>query len=125
VRRYAPNVFRQILQQADTLKLALTPDQKIRLTAMQDSLYLLVDTLAVRAEAKMKSIGNNAEPGALQLQLRPILAEAQQLGATTIHQAQIILTSEQWAKLPDRIKNPPQIFGPGGRGGRGGPPPMR
>ncbi|HVZ49738.1 MAG TPA: carboxypeptidase regulatory-like domain-containing protein [Gemmatimonadaceae bacterium] len=128
VRRFAPNVFRQILAQDDSLGLHLTSVQVAELTRLQDSLYLKVDTLAVRLQAKMQSLGNNAEPGALQIQIRPLLVDAQQLGLTSVHQAQVILTPEQWAKLPDRIKHPQAIFGPapgaGGRGGRGGPPPM-
>ena len=127
VRRYAPNIFAQILQRNDSLKLALTDVQIAKLREMQDAHGRQVDTLAVRLQAKIASLGNNAEPGAMQIQIRPLLVEAQQFGATEINSAQIILTAEQWAKLPDQIRHPTAVFGPvgaGGRGGRGGPPPM-
>jgi hypothetical protein len=125
VRRYAPNIFRQILQQADTLHLALTPEQVSLLTQQSDSLLKLIDTLAVRLQKKMLAVGNNADPQSVQVQMRPILVEAQELGARSIKQAQLLLTKDQWAKLPERIRSPQAVFGPGPGigGGRGGRPP--
>jgi hypothetical protein len=127
VRRYSPNIFRQILQQNDTLHLGLTPVQTSLLTTMADSLVKQTDTLAQHLRKKLLSVGNNPDPAAVQLQMRPILVEAQELGAKSIKEAQTILTKEQWAKLPERVRNPPAVFGPGpgagGGGGRGGRPP--
>ena len=72
----------------------------------------------------MHSMGNNADPAAVQVQMRGIFADAQELGARSIAQAEIILTKEQWAKLPDAVKHPQSVFGPiQGGGGRGGRPP--
>jgi hypothetical protein len=123
-RRYAPNIFRQILTQADTLKLDLTDAQKALLQVMADSLVRQIDTLGVRLQKKSQTMGNNADPQAVQVQLRPILVEAQELGAKSIKEAQQILSPGQWAKLPERIRNPQSVFGPvGGAGGRGGRPP--
>ena len=119
-RRYAPNIFRQILTQSDTLKLELTEPQKSLLTLMADSLVRQIDTLGIKLQKKQQSMGNNADPAAVQIQLRPILVEAQELGAKSINEAKQILTPAQWAKLPDRIKAPPAVFGPVGAGGRGG-----
>ena len=126
IRRYSPNIFRQVLQQADTLKLGLNPSQVALLTVMADSLVRQVDTLGAKLLKKVKTIGNNADPPAMQIQLRPILVEAQDLGAKSNKEAQLILTKEQWAKLPERLRNPQAVFGPGpgaGGGGRGGRPP--
>ena len=125
VQRYVPNIFRTILQRADTLKLALTESQKTLLTVLADSLVKQIDTLGLKVAAKMRSIGNNADPAAGQVQMRGIFADAQELGARSIAQAQIILTKEQWAKLPDNVKHPQSVFGPiQGGGGRGGRPPQ-
>ncbi|HXD23158.1 MAG TPA: hypothetical protein VN613_07350, partial [Gemmatimonadaceae bacterium] len=61
----------------------------------------------------------------IQVQLRSILADAQAMGARAIAEAQIILTKDQWAKLPDNVKHPNSVFGPiQGGGGRGGRPPQ-
>ena len=51
-------------------------------------------------------MGHNADPSAVQVQMRGIFSDAQELGARSIAQAQIILTKEQWAKLPDAVKHP-------------------
>ena len=92
---------------------------------LADSLVHQIDTLGIKVAAKMHSIGNNADQAAIQVQLRGILAEAQQIGARAIAQAQIILTKDQWAKLPENIKHPLSVFGPiQGGGGRGGRPPQ-
>ena len=121
VQRYVPNIFRTILQRADTLHLALTESQKSLLTVMADSLVKQIDTLGLKVAAKMRSMGNNADQAAVQVQLRGVFADAQQLGAKSIAEAEIILTKEQWAKLPEQVKHPQSVFGPiQGAGGRGG-----
>ena len=112
VRRYAPNVFSQLIQLKDSL--ALTSDQVARLSSMSDSLLVKVDTVASHLQERMKKLGNNPDPAAAMAALRPVLAEAQDLGAKSIVRARLVLTTEQWAKVPERIKTPRQIFGPGG-----------
>ena len=125
VQRYVPNIFRTVLDRADTLKLDLTASQITLLTVLADSLVHQIDTLGIKVSAKMHSIGNNADQAAIQVQLRGILADAQQMGARAIAEVQIILTKEQWAKLPENIKHPLSVFGPiQGGGGRGGRPPQ-
>jgi hypothetical protein len=125
VQRYVPNIFRTILTRADTLKLDLTANQKSLLTVLADSLVHQIDTLGLKVAAKMRGMGNNADQAAVQVQLRGIFAVAQELGARSIAEAQIILTKEQWAKLPDPVKHPQSVFGPvQGGGGRGGRPPQ-
>ncbi len=122
VRRYAPNIFKEILDRADTLKLELTAPQKAILKVMADSLAVQLDTLSAHLVDKVAKAGNNVEQQAMLAFLRPVLTEAQDLGAKSVREAQVILTKEQWAKLPERIRNPTAVFGPGG-GGRGGGPP--
>ncbi len=119
VRRYTPNTFQQILDQPDTLKLNLTDGQKSLLHLMADSLAKQIDTLGVHLQERITKAGNNVDNNAMLAFLRPVLVEAQELGALSVKQAQLILTKEQWAKLPERIRNPTAVFGPGG-GGRGG-----
>jgi hypothetical protein len=92
---------------------------------MGDSLVKQTDTLAQHLMKKLLSVGNNPDPAAVQLQMRPILVEAQELGAKSNKEAQAILTKEQWSKLPERVRSPQAVFGPGpgAGGGRGGRPP--
>jgi hypothetical protein len=117
VRRYAPNTFKDILDRNDTLKLNLTDAQKSILKLMSDSLAKQIDTLSAHLDARVKKAGSNVDQAALTAYLRPVLTEAQELGAKSIGEAKIILRKEQWDRLPERIKNPTAIFGPGGRGG--------
>jgi hypothetical protein len=125
VQRYVPNIFRTVLQRADTLKLDLTGSQITLLTVLGDSLVHQIDSLAIKVAAKMASMGHNADQAAIQVQMRGLFGDAQELGARSIAQAQIILTKEQWAKLPDNVKHPLSVFGPiQGGGGRGGRPPQ-
>ncbi len=125
VQRYVPNIFKTVLDRADTLKLDLTASQITLLTVLADSLVHQIDTLGIKVSAKMHSIGNNADQAAIQVQLRGVLADAQQMGARAIAETEIILTKEQWAKLPDNVKHPLSVFGPiQGGGGRGGRPPQ-
>jgi len=123
VRRYAPNIFKEILDRNDTLKLALTEPQKALLTIMSDSIAKQLDTLTAHLADRVTKAGNNVEQQAMLAYLRPVLTEAQDLGAKSIREAQVILTKEQWEKLPERIRNPQTVFG--GPGGRGGGPPGR
>jgi hypothetical protein len=125
VRRYVPNIFRTILQRADTLHLALTEPQKALLTVLADSLVRQIDTLGIKVAAKMASMGHNADAAAVQVQMRGIFANAQELGARSIAEAQQILNKDQWDKLPEQVKHPQSVFGPiQGGGGRGGRPPQ-
>ncbi|MBI1809853.1 MAG: TonB-dependent receptor [Gemmatimonadetes bacterium] len=119
VRRYAPNIFKEILDRADSLKLELTAPQKTILKVMADSLATQIDTLSAHLAVRVTKAGNNVEPQAMLAFLRPVLSEAQELGAKSVREAQVILTKEQWAKLPERLRNPSAVFGPG----RGGGPP--
>ena len=48
--------LRQILQQGDSLKLNLTQNQVAILSLMRDSLFKLVDTLAVKLEKKILNV---------------------------------------------------------------------
>ncbi len=122
VRRYAPNIFKEILDRSDTLKLNLTESQTTVLKLMSDSLAKQIDTLSAHLDERVKKAGNNVDQAALTAYLRPVLAEAQDLGAKSIGEAKIILTKEQWDKLPERLRNPMAIFGPGGRGAPPGRP---
>ena len=120
VRRYAPNIFKEILDRADTLKLGLTDTQKSLLKVLSDSLAKQIDTLSAHLADRVTKAGANVEQQAMLAFLRPVLTEAQDLGAKSVREAQVILTKEQWAKLPERIRNPSTVFGPGGPGGPGG-----
>lgn len=121
VRRFAQNPFQQTLALKDSL--ALDSAQIIRLDAFREAFDGRVNTLAASVQERLQRIGNNADPQAAMQQLQGPIADAQRIRAEALTALQGLLTPEQWAKLPPRIKNPQQGFpgaGPGGMGPGGG-----
>jgi hypothetical protein len=112
------NPVAQIVQMKDTLR--LTSDQVARLQVIADSLNVKNTALAQAVRRDVESAGANPDLAALQAMIRPQLEKLQQNQQSAIKQAQAILTSEQWARVPNRIRN--------GRGvgpGAGRPPEAR
>jgi len=59
-------------------------------------------------KAVVDKAGANPDPGALFGALRPKLDEGRANAQKAVAEAKAVLTAEQWAKLPERIKNPGQ-----------------
>jgi hypothetical protein len=87
---------------------ALTAETVGKPTLKSDSLRVRIDTLATHRQKRVKHLASIADPAAAMPTLRPVLAEAQELGARAI------LTTDPWATVPERIEAPRQIFGPDG-----------
>ena len=93
---------------------ALTAETVGKPSLKSDSLRVRIDTLATHRQKRVKHLGSIADPAAAMPTLRPVLAEAQELGARAISGARAILTTDPWATVPERIEAPRQIFGPDG-----------
>jgi hypothetical protein len=113
--RILPNPITQIIAEKDSI--ALTDSQVVRLTAIRDSLDAKNKLVQDAIKAVVDKAGANPDPGALFGALRPKLDEGRANAQKAVTQAKGILTPEQWAKLPDRVKNPGQQ-GQGNRGPR-------
>ena len=61
--------------------------------------------------AIVQKAGNNPDPASLFGQIRPKLEEGRANLQRALDDAQSILTAEQWAKVPERVKNPMSGFG--------------
>lgn len=109
-----PNPLAQILELRDTL--ALTPEQAARLQTLSDTLARKNDALGEQVRALVQKAGNNPDPAVLFATIRPKLNEGRANLEQAVKDAQAILTPEQWAKVPESVKNP--IPGAGGRGVR-------
>lgn len=120
IRRLAPNTFTQVLALRDTL--GLDSMQVARLSRLRDTFSAQVDTLANDVQRRLERIGNNADPAAMVAQLSGPQEDAQKLQAQALKDAEAVLTKEQWAKVPPRIKTPrPGFPGVGGQApGAGG-----
>ena len=117
--RVLPNPITQILARKDSI--ALTDSQVVRLTTIRDSLDAKNKQVSDEVKSVIEKAGANPDAGALFGALRPKLEEGRANAQKAVAEAKGILTAEQWAKLPERIKNPGQQ-GPGSRGPRGQSP---
>jgi hypothetical protein len=117
--RAVPNTFRQILDLNDSLKLDLNAEQKTKLQVAGDSLQAKADTLI---GALAQTLGSNdartADPLQLGMRMRGRIQEGRALATQAIKDAEAILTPDQWAKVPNDVKQPFQRQGQG----RGAPP---
>ena len=97
------NPVLQILNQRDSLK--LTEEQVTKLQLVSDTLNAKNTALAEEVRKDVETAGANPDMAALNARLRPQLEKVQANQQAALRQAQAILTAEQWAKLPPRIRN--------------------
>ncbi len=119
-RLEAENIAKAVLARKDSL--ALSPDQLRALQHLSDSadqvinpLLAALDSEATRAAAAQSAADYNALIARIQPVTRGYLALADAV--------RLILTPEQWALLPESVRNPRSaggVFGGGRRGGGGG-----
>src|SRR5690242_8009019 len=117
VNRVAPNPVAGILALNDSLKLALTDDQVTRLKAVADSLTAKNDSLIADVEQQLAKGQGGADLAAVFPNIQPRLQQARNNYLAAVKSAQSILTTEQWNKLPDDIRNPSLQRGFPRRGG--------
>jgi hypothetical protein len=115
---FLPNPADSVLALRDSL--ALTTDQQAKLRVLADSVTAEHKVLAAAIQAEVTKAGPNPDPARLFAALRPTLQSAQAGVRKAIADVQAVLTAEQWAKVPERIRTPRGrgAGGPGG-GGRG------
>jgi hypothetical protein len=119
VRRFLPNPVDAVIALKDSL--ALTEEQLAQLRPIGAALAVRNDSIASAVAAQVQAAPAGTNPGAVFQQLRPQLQQSTAMFAATLDQIQKILTPDQWAKVPPRVKNPLAPQGPGGgRGGQGG-----
>ena len=102
MRRMAANPFQQVLALRDTL--ALDSAQVQRLTAEQEAYEGRVNTLATAVQERAARIGNNADPQAVLQLMRQPLEDIQKLRGESLKTLESLLSPEQWARVPARIK---------------------
>jgi hypothetical protein len=111
--RAFPNPAARILELRDTL--GLSADQVERLGAVADSLAARHDAMRAEVEERMGGT-RGADPMQAFRELQPRLADARRASQEALQQSEAILTAEQWARVPEEIRNPPRRefrMGPG------------
>ncbi len=97
------------------IALNLTDDQVKLLEATADSLGALTKAVADRAQKELAKAGPNPDPGSMLASMRPVLESVRANSAWALKAIQSILTTDQWNRVPDRIKAPQrQRRDPGG-----------
>jgi hypothetical protein len=112
----AANPIAQIIDLRDSLVLDTT--QVARLAPVRDSLAARNTRWATEVRALIARQGNNPDQATLFSAIRPKLGERGQILQQAMREAQTILTPEQWAKVPETVKNPFRGGFGGGQGGR-------
>src|SRR6185503_6748211 len=95
-----------LVEQADSLKLNLTRDQRVKLNAISTKFSQQADSIITVIAQLLVDAGDHPDLGALAPKIQPanifILKALQQ----SVKDAQNTLTPEQWAKVPERIRLP-------------------
>src|SRR5262249_53559969 len=122
-----PNSAAEVLALKDSL--SLTPEQVTKLEVVRDSFTVRINAIAdtiqqalAKATPNQGGNGGNQQPSAMLAIVRPGFEQGRAQVASSLAAIKEILTAQQWAKVPDRIKNP---RGPGNRGPGGGDPNRR
>jgi len=97
------NPIARLIRMKDTLN--LTDVQVGRLTFLSDTLAAKTKSIgdSVRATAQKTGMEN---PRAVMEAIRPLLQQGVTAMNEAVEKAKTILTPEQWAKVPDDVKNP-------------------
>jgi hypothetical protein len=114
---FLPNPADSVLAMKDSL--GLTADQQAKLRVLADSVTAEHKALAAAIQTEVTKAGPNPDQIRMFAALRPLLQSAQAGVRKAIADVQAVLTPEQWARVPERIRTP-RGRGAGGPGGPGG-----
>jgi hypothetical protein len=104
VNRVAPNPVSAIIALKDTIQ--LSEEQVAKLQMVADSLSAKNDSLITDVEQQLAKGQGGADLAAVFPNIQPRLQQARNNYLAAVKSAQAILTSEQWNKLPEDIRNP-------------------
>jgi hypothetical protein len=118
--RLVPDPFRETIALDDSLKLALTAEQKAKLRALSDTLAPKTSRITGEIADILLGAGKNPEPMVVFARMSGKTNEARKIIEQAIADLKSTVTAEQWAKLPESVKTVPTGRGMGGFGGGGG-----
>ncbi|MGH7694376.1 MAG: hypothetical protein ACRENH_05320, partial [Gemmatimonadaceae bacterium] len=96
------NPINAVVQLKDSL--GLSDEQLARLKPLSDSLAARNSALGTEMRKVVSDAGANPDMGALFGRIRPVMEKLQKQNGDAMREVEKILTSEQWAKVPERIK---------------------
>lgn len=117
----AANPVNAVMQLKDSL--TLTEEQLGKLKPLADSLAARNATLGAEMRKVVQDAGANPDMGALFGRIRPVLDKMQKQNGDAMREVEKILTTAQWAKVPERVKRG-QMPSMGGQGQQPRRPPQ-
>jgi hypothetical protein len=105
------NPANAVLQLKDSL--GLTEDQVARLKPLADSTAVRNAALGAEFQKMMRDAGANPDMGAVMGRMQPRLQQVQRENEAVLKSIEAILTPEQWAKVPPRVRNAGRFPGQG------------
>ena len=107
------NAASGVIQLKDSL--ALTANQLAKLQPIADSVAQRNTALGAEVQKMIRDAGANPDMGAIMGRMQPRLQQVQKDNETTMKEIEAVLTPEQWAKVPARLKNGGRFPGQGGQ----------
>jgi hypothetical protein len=98
-----PNPFMQVLRLDDSLTLVLSPDQISRLDTLADAFQAKADSLREVVRKEIGNLGANVDQQTMAGVLRKQFTVLRNLNHQALQDLQAVLTTVQYAKLPDWI----------------------
>ncbi|MGQ0650375.1 MAG: carboxypeptidase regulatory-like domain-containing protein [Gemmatimonadaceae bacterium] len=110
------NPANAVIQLKDSL--ALTEEQIGKLKPLADSIAAKNSALGQEVQKMIRDAGANPDMGAVMGRMQPRFQQLQKENEEVAKAIQAILTPEQWAKVPPRVRNGGRFPGQGGQGQR-------
>jgi hypothetical protein len=101
-----PYPIKTLIEQADSLNLDLTRDQRVKLNAINATYTKQIDSVGDVVAKMLSDAGEHPDLGAMAPKLQAINLGVLKVLTQSIKDAQTALTPEQWAKVPERIRLP-------------------
>jgi hypothetical protein len=101
-----PYPVKSLLDQADSLGLNLTRDQRTKLTTINSVYSKQIDSVGDFVAGILVAAGPRPDLGALAPKLQSINVSVIKALTQSVKDAQATLSPEQWAKVPERIRLP-------------------
>jgi len=97
------NPIAQVIQLKDSL--GLSEAQVAQLQPLADSVTARNTALGAEIQKAMREAGANPDMGAVMRTMQPKLEQMRRENDAWMKRVESVLTAEQWAKVPDRVKN--------------------
>ncbi|MDB4917206.1 MAG: hypothetical protein JWM95_4850 [Gemmatimonadetes bacterium] len=101
-----PNPVAILLQDADSLKVGLSPAQRAHLVAFNDTLAAKLDVTITEMATILSEAGPRPDPGAIVPKMQSKNESLKTLVEQAVAKIKAELTSSQWELLPERIRIP-------------------